>query len=213
MQSLTNINRGICQGIVTGDIYCPTDTVAIITLKVKDSRVNPVSGEKKKHYVQFTAFDEVAELVKDNAQTGQIIYVEYQLTSSKKMDENGVSKFYKNRVIENIVFGEVLQPDAQTSVPYQNIGFVQGEFVSLKRVEKVKGIAYLTVRIHMTADNGKEFVFYPQFTVFGGLIDVVENKYEPDSLVHVTYKIETDVKADAEGNKIYYTDYIANRIV
>ena len=213
MQSLTSINRGICQGIITNDIYYPSDNVAIVTLKVRDDRINPKTGEKAKYFIQFTAFDEQNEIIRANAQNGQILYVEYQLTTSKKMDDYGVSKFYRNRVIQNLAFGDVLLPDVMVNVPYQNLGFAQGEFVNLRRVKKFNDIAFLTVRIHMNTDDGRERIFYPQFTVFGGMIDLIESKFQEDDTIHVTYKVETRMKTDDDGKKLFFTDYIANKIM
>ena len=121
----TNINIGHLQGILVGDIYSPRSNLALLTIKVKAEKREPGTNRRKLHFIQFVAYDELAESFRENGRDGQIVYVQYHLTTNGKRDENGVSRFFHNRTADHAVFGSVIG-DEKVSVPYLNKGFLQG---------------------------------------------------------------------------------------
>ena len=92
----TNINIGHLQGILVGDIYSPRSNLALLTIKVKAEKREPGTNRRKLHFIQFVAYDELADLFRENGSDGQIVYVQYHLTTNGKRDENGVSRFFHN---------------------------------------------------------------------------------------------------------------------
>lgn len=202
------INHGICEGIVVGEIFQPTEDIAIITVKTRDHRVRPNTQKQTISYIQFTAFDDVAKDIAANYAEGQLVYINYELSTSRKMDENGVSKFYKNRIIKKIeVFDK---PEETRMIPYINFGIAQGSFVGIKKASKSTGIYFLTIKLS-SFENGKEKVCFPQFTVYGDSFAELFNKYSVDDIISVTYKIETEKKV-IDGKESFFTDYIVTEV-
>ena len=80
----TNINIGHLQGILVGDIYSPRSNLALLTIKVKAEKREPGTNRRKLHFIQFVAYDELAESFRENGRDGQIVYVQYHLTTNGK---------------------------------------------------------------------------------------------------------------------------------
>lgn len=212
MNTVANsINKGVIQGIVASEVFSPTDNVSLLTLKVKDSRINPNTKKKSTYFVQFSAFDDLAALLRCQCKKGQVVYLEYYLSTGKKTDKSGITKFYKNRVITNIIIGDEVGNRNNTVVPYINEGILQGEFVSLKKTPKVENVAFLTLRVSTVIED-KEWLFYPQLTVYGPMIHTLETNYHLGDSVCLGYKIETEVKMEEDSQKHFFLDYVVTRI-
>lgn len=201
---------GIVQGIVLGDVITPNEKTALFSLKVKDSREDPETKKKRSYVIQFSAFDNVAEKVKANVQKGQLVCVIYNLTTSKKTDANGVTRYYKNRIIEDIVCGEVLTGEARI-IPYINEGYFEGEFVSIKTAPNADSVYHLTTRATSKSGN-KDFIYYIQFTVYGTMASSIEKYYNPGDYIALKFKIETDNKK-VNDEKQFFMDYVATQLV
>ena len=202
------INKGFCEGMVIGDLFTPTDDVSICTVRVRDARIRPDTKQQTISYIQFTAFDEVAKSLREIDIKDKVIYIEYFISTSKKTDENGISKFYKNRIIQNFFIFE--KPEDAKLIPYINLGFAQGEFVSIKKATKSTGIYFLTIKL-TTNDNGKIKTYYPQFTIYGDKFAELFNKYNSGDLISITYRIETE-KKNIDGSEEFFTDYIVTEV-
>ena len=208
MNNNHTINLGICEGIVVGEIFQPTEDIAILTVKTRDHRVRPNTQKQTISYIQFTAFDDVARSIANECNEGQLVYINYELSTSRKMDENGVSKFYKNRIVKKIDFFN--KPEEGQHIPYINWGIAQGSFVGIKKASKSTGIYFLTIKLS-SFENGKEKVCFPQFTVYGDSFAELFNKYSADDTISITYKIETE-KKNIDGKESFFTDYIVTEV-
>lgn len=202
------INYGLCEGVVIGKVFSPNKDVAIITVRVRDYRIRPNTQKPTISFIQFTAFDDAARSLMEEDREGNLIFITYEITTSKKTDENGVSKFYKNRVIKSFEIFD--KPDDKYLIPYINMGFAQGEFVSIKKATKSTGIYFLTIRL-TTKDGLKEKTYYPQFTVYGDKFATLFEKYKTDDIISISYKIETEKKT-IDGSEEFFTDYIVTEI-
>lgn len=212
MNTVANsINKGVIQGIVANEIFSPSDNVALITIKVKDQRINPNTKKKPTYFVQFSAFDDLATLLRCQCQKGQVVYLEYYLSTGKKTDKSGITKFYRNRVITNIIIGDEVGNRNNTIVPYLNEGILQGEFVSLKKTSKVENVAFLTLRVS-TVIEGKEWLCYPKLTVYGPMIQTFETNCHLGDSVCLGYKIETEVRMK-DDEKDFFLDYVVTRVI
>jgi single-stranded DNA-binding protein len=202
------INQGICEGIVVGEVFAPSEDVAIVTVRVRDYRIRPNTQKPTISYIQFTAFDEVAKKMTREVQKDNLVYLTYEITTSKKTDENGVTKFYRNRVVKNFEIFD--KPEDKHLIPYINMGIAQGAFVSIKKASKSTGIYFLTIKL-TTFDGLKEKVYYPQFTVYGDKFANLFEKYKLDDIISVTYKVETEKKT-IDGKEEFFTDYIVTEV-
>lgn len=202
------INHGICEGVVVGEVFSPSEDVAIVTVRVRDYRIRPNTQKPTISYIQFTAFDEVAQKLAHEVQKDNLIYLTYEITTSKKTDENGVTKFYRNRVVKT--FDIFDKPEDKHLIPYINMGIAQGSFVSIKKASKSTGIYFLTIKL-TTHDGLKEKVYYPQFTVYGDKFANLFEKYKLDDIISVTYKVETEKKI-IDGKEEFFTDYIVTEV-
>lgn len=204
----STINFGICEGIIVGKVFRPNEDISIITVKVRDYRIRPNTNKPTISYIQFTAFDDVAARLAEEDREDNLIYLTYEISTSKKTDEKGVTKFYKNRIIKD--FSILTKPEDVKLIPYINNGYAQGEFVSIKKATKSTGIYFLTIKLTMF-DGLREKVYYPQFTVYGDKFANLFEKYQLNDLISISYKIETE-KKDIDGSEEFFTDYIVTEI-
>jgi hypothetical protein len=202
------INHGVCEGVIVGKVFNPNADIAIVTVRVRDYRIRPNTQKQTISYIQFTAFDEVAKQLSAEDREDNLIYINYEITTSKKTDENGVTKFYKNRVIKSFEIFD--KPEDKHLIPYINMGFAQGNFVSIKKATKSTGIYFLTIKL-TTLDGLKEKIYYPQFTVYGDKFATLFEKYNLDDIISITYKVETEKKI-IDGSEEFFTDYIVTEV-
>lgn len=211
MTTSNAINKGFIQGIVLKDVYSPNDNVSIVTLKVKDVKVNPATGKRPVFTIQFSAFGENAQILRTCVR-GQLLFLEYYLTTNKKTDANGVTSFFKTRVITNIQIGENVSGKTK-NVPYINTGILQGDIVGLKNAVHTDSVAFLTLRINASTD-GTTRMGYPQLTVYGqGMISSLHKYYKLGESICVYFKIETSAKEQEDGTKEHFLDYVVTNIV
>lgn len=205
---VNSINHGICEGVVVGKVFSPNEDISIITVRVRDYRIRPNTQKQTISYIQFTAFDDIAKKLAEEDREDALIFLTYEITTSKKTDEKGVTKFYKNRIIKSFEIFD--KPEDNHLIPYINNGYAQGEFVSIKKATKSTGIHFLTIKLTMTGDI-KDKVYYPQFTVYGDKFASLFEKYNTDDLISIEYKIETEKKI-IDGSEEFFTDYIVTEI-
>lgn len=209
MTTSNAINKGIAQGIVLKEIYSPNDNVAIVTLKIKDPKINPQIQKRPVYTIQFSAFGELAYELR-TCTKGQLLYLEYYLTTNKKTDENGVTNFFKTRVITSLLIGENISGQTK-NVPYINFGILQGDLVGIKNAPGTSSVALMTLRINTM--SGPARISYPQITIFGSMIDSIKKYYNLGDSICIIFKIETSSKEKEDGTKEHYLDYVATEIL
>ena len=202
------INHGLCEGVVVGKVFSPNEDIAIFTVRVRDYRIRPNTQKQTISYIQFTAFDDLAKKISEEDREDCLVFLTYEITTSKKTEENGVTKFYKNRIVKS--FEVFDKPEDKHLIPYINTGYAQGGFVSIKKATKSTGIYFLTIKLTMN-DGLKEKIYYPQFTVYGDKFASLFEKYNVDDVISVEYKIETEKKI-IDGSEEFFTDYIVTEI-
>lgn len=182
------LNEGCLQGIILNDVVFPNETTALFSVKLKDRES---TGDKKGMYIiNCVAFDALALKMKE-AVKGQIIYVRYHLSTSKRVTDEGVVQYFNNRIAESISLGEVLDGKQQVLIPYLNFGVCQGEFVSIMPMPRAENIYSLTVRVNSQGVNDKTFTHYIQFLVFGKNATSIAKYYNPGDSICVKFKIES----------------------
>lgn len=207
----TNINSGHCQGIIAGDVFSPKEGVALVTLKVKGEKADPETKKRPLNFIQFIAYDELAEEFLEKGEPGRIVYAHFYLSTSNRKDENGVSRFYQNRIADRAVFGQVLG-DTPMNVPYLNSGILQGEFAGLKRLYNGRNRWSLLIRDIVRHDTGKELKRIHQFIIDRDDIKFRAGRRKNGDPVLVEYRMESR-KEEKDGEVQHFVDYILTSIV
>ena len=207
----TNINSGHCQGIIAGDVYSPKEGVALVTLKVKGEKPDPETKKRPLHFIQFIAYDELAEKFLEKGEVGRIVYVHFYLSTNNRKDENGVSKFFYNRIADRAVFGQVIG-EKQVNVPYLNSGVLQGEFAGIKRLYGGRNLWSLLVRDTVRHGSGKELKRIHQFIIDKDEFKFRAGRRKNGDPVLIEYRMESR-KEEKDGEVQHFVDYILTSIV
>lgn len=186
------INTGYLQGILVSNPSFPDANTAMFSVKVKDKRENPETKEKGIYHISCTAFGDAAAALKD-AKMGNLVFVQYHLTRSKRLDKNGVATVYKNRIADSVSVGELLGGEEQVLIPYINEGVCQGEFVDVYTTNDTT-VAHIPIKITQPGKGGKLFEQVLDFTAYGPIINSITKHYNTGSSICVSYKIETTKK-------------------
>lgn len=207
----TNINSGHCQGIIASDVYSPKSGVALITLKVKSDRVDPDTKRKPVNFIQFVVYDELAEEFIEKGDTGRIVYVHFFLSTNNRKDENGVSKFFYNRIADRAVFGQIIGDD-MVNVPYLNSGILQGEFAGLKRLYDGGERWSLLVRDTVRHESGKELKRVHRFIIDKDEFKFRVGRRKNGDPILVEYRMESRKKTTEEVTE-HYVDYVLTSVI
>ena len=207
----TNINSGHCQGIIASDVYSPKEGVALVTLKAKGAKPDSETKKRPLHFIQFIAYDGLAEELLEKGKTGRILYVHFYLSTNSHKDGNGVFRFFYNRIADRAVFGQVLGEEP-VNVPYLNSGVLQGEFAGVKRLYDGRNLWSLLVRDTVRHSSGRELKRIHQF-----IIDKEEFKFRAGRRkngdpVLIEYRMESR-KEVKDGEVKHFVDYVMTSIV
>lgn len=207
----TNINSGHCQGIIAGDVYSPKEGVALVTLKVKGDMPDPETKKRPLNFIQFIVYDELAEEFLEKGEVGRIVYVHFYLSTSNRKSEDGVSRFYYNRIADRAVFGQVIG-DEPVNVPYLNSGVLQGEFAGVKRLYNGRNRWSLLVRDTVRHESGRELKRIHQFIIDKDELKFRVGRRKNGDPVLVEYRIESR-KEEKDGKVEHFVDYVLTSIV
>lgn len=207
----TNINSGHCQGIIAGDIYAPKPGIALVTLKVKGERIDPETKKRSLHFIQFIAYDELAQEFIEKGEAGRIVYVHFFLSTNNRRDENGVARFFYNRIADNAVFGQVIGAD-MVNVPYLNSGILQGEFAGLKRMYDGRNLWSLLVRDTVQHESGRTLKRVHRFVIDKDELKYRAGRRKNGDPVLVEYRMESR-KETRNGETEHFIDYVLTSIV
>lgn len=207
----TNINSGHCQGIIAGDVFSPKEGVALVTLKVKGSKPDPETKKRPLNFIQFIAYDELAEEFLEKGEVGRIVYVHFYLSTNNRKNENGVSKFFYNRIADRAVFGQVIG-DEPVNVPYLNSGVLQGEFAGIKRLYYGRNLWSLLVRDTVRHGSGKELKRIHQFVIDKDEFKFRAGRRKNGDPVLIEYRMESR-KEVKDGEVQHFVDYVLTSIV
>lgn len=207
----TNINSGHCQGIIAGDVYSPKEGVALVTLKVKGIKPDPESKKRPLHFIQFIAYDELANEFLDKGEPGRIVYIHFYLSTNSRRDGNGVSRFFYNRIADRAVFGQLIGKEP-VNVPYLNSGVLQGEFAGIKRLYDGRNLWSLLVRDTVRHGSGRELKRIHQFVIDRDDIKFRAGRRKNGDPVLIEYRMESR-KEEKDGEIQHFVDYVLTSIV
>ena len=207
----TNINSGHCQGIIAGDVYSPKTGVALVTLKVKGGNADPETKKRPLYFIQFIAYDGLAEELIEKGEEGRILYLHFYLSTNNRKDENGVSTFYHNRIADRAVFGKVIGEEP-ISVPYLNAGILQGEFSGIKRSYDGQNRWSLLVRDTVRHESGRELKRVHRFVIDNDELKFRAGRRKNGDPVLVEYSMESRKEVKDERTE-HFVDYVLTSIV
>lgn len=98
------INKGYIQGSLARAPQKVAEGVVLITVRVKDDRINPTTQKRGFHFPSFVIFGREAEKTVKYLEKGQEVNVEYKLETRKK-EINGEVKYFEDKVITRIQYG------------------------------------------------------------------------------------------------------------
>lgn len=207
----TNINSGHCQGIIAGDVYSPKEGVALVTLKVKDSKSDPETKKRPLNFIQFIAYDELAEEFLDKGEAGRIVYVHFYLATNSRKTEDGISQFFYNRIADRAVFGQILGEEP-VNVPYLNSGVLQGEFAGIKRLYTGPHLWSLLVRDTVCHSTGKKLKRIHRFVIDQNEFRFRVGHRKNGDPILVEYRMQSR-KEENNGEIQHFVDYILTSII
>ena len=81
------VNKGYVQGTLARDPYKVAEGVVLLTLRVRDDRINPTTGRRDFHYPTFVVFGRESDKALNHLVRRQEVAIEYKLeTRSKVID-------------------------------------------------------------------------------------------------------------------------------
>lgn len=98
------INKGYIEGTLARAPQKVAEGVVLLTIRVRDTRINPVTKRRDFHYPSFVIFGKESDkaltyLVKD-----QEVSIEYKLETRKKEVE-GKTRYFEDKVVTSITYG------------------------------------------------------------------------------------------------------------
>lgn len=98
------INKGYIQGALAREPQKVAEGVVLLTVRVKDERVNPVSQRRDYHYPTFVIFGRESDKALQYLVKGQEVSVEYKLETRRKEVE-GEIRYFEDKVVTKITYG------------------------------------------------------------------------------------------------------------
>ncbi len=97
-------NKGYIQGTLARDPYKVAEGVVLLTLRVRDERVNPATGRREFYFPTFVVFGRESDRILKNLVKNQEVALEYKLETRNK-EINGERRYFEDKVVTKIVYG------------------------------------------------------------------------------------------------------------
>lgn len=98
------INKGYIQGSLARVPQKVAEGVVLLTVRVKDTRINPTTSKRDYHYPSFVIFGRESDKAIAHLEKDQEVSIEYKLETRKK-EIDGVVKYFEDKVVTSIVYG------------------------------------------------------------------------------------------------------------
>ncbi len=121
------INKGNIQGLLARDPKQVADGVVLLTVKVRDSRINPVTKRRDFHFPTFVIFGREADKALKYLEKNQEVNIEYKLETRRK-EIDGETRYFEDKVVMNIQYGRKTMPKVKVEdVPLEEDDAAEGE--------------------------------------------------------------------------------------
>lgn len=202
-----SVNVGYCQGIVTGGIYSPSPSFAIMGVRLINDRRNPVTKKHDMQVFNFVALDDMVDQVKRVCKDGDRVTVCYYLKERVQISKRTGEGSFVNEMIVKDVY--IRSADEKGKMGVMNTGFIQGKFVGIVKVPGAEGIYNLDVLYDSDLKYGPQHF---NFVVYGPLGEKLMTAYEKGQFVSVQYKVERIKHIRKDGRTDYFTNYVVEKI-
>lgn len=98
------INKGYVQGNLAREPRKVAEGVVILTVRVRDSRINPITKRRDYHYPTFVIFGRESDNALKYLVKGQEVSIEYKLETRRK-EVDGKTKYFEDKVVTRIQYG------------------------------------------------------------------------------------------------------------
>lgn len=202
-----SVNIGYCQGVVIGGIYSPTPSVAIVSVRVKSERRNPVTKRFDMQGFKLVALGEMAEQVKRACKDGDRVTVSYYLKERVQISKRtGIGSFVNEMIIKDVY---IRSEDERGRAGIVNTGFLQGRFIGVVKAPNAEGIYNLSVLYNSDLKYGPQHF---NFVIYGALGEKIMTAYEKRQYVSIQYKVERIKHFRDDGKTDYFTNYVVEKI-
>lgn len=202
----STVNICFCQGVVKGQIFSPTPSVAKLNVMVRCDRKNPKTKKKEMHVHNFTAYGADALQMTALCHDGSVVFLTYHIEIKLRVDrQSGVSKVVEENVVDSIL----VHPDeAAGRVPYLNRCFFQGIYLGVAKQPNAEGIFVLSA--YAEADNGSRL--HVSFIVYGEQAEKIQSRFSKGQRILIEYKIEKSKRILRNGKNEYFTNRVVERV-
>lgn len=108
------VNKGTAQGILARDPHQVAEGVVLLTVMVRDFRINPTTNRRDNHFPSFVVFGRESDKALEHLEKGQEVAVEYKIETRKK-EVNGETKYFEDKVATRITYGRKPMPVAKAA--------------------------------------------------------------------------------------------------
>lgn len=108
------INKGYIEGTLARNPQKVAEGVVLLTVRVRDDRVNPVTKRRDFHYPTFVVFGREADKAVQYLERGQEVCLEYKLETRRK-EVNGEMRRFEDKVVTRIQYGRKSRANTETS--------------------------------------------------------------------------------------------------
>lgn len=99
------INNGFVAGTLARDPYKAAEGVVLLTVRVRDDRINPITKRREFHYPTFVVFGRQGDRALESLVKGQEVSIEYKLETRRKEKEGGGYDHFDDKVATRIRYG------------------------------------------------------------------------------------------------------------
>lgn len=201
------VNIGFCQGVVKGNVYSPTSTIAKLNVQVRCDRKNPKTRKREIHVLNFTMYGDEAGKLSKTVGDGDAVFIIYHLESKVRVNrQTGISTITEEAVADSI---SAFQTETFGRTPYLNRGFFQGTYLGVIAQPNSNGIYILTVYAE-NKDSGERI--HMPFVIYGTFGKTIEEKFKKGQRILVEYKIEKSKRQRCDATTEHFTNRVVERI-
>lgn len=202
------VNCGFCQGTVCGPIIEIDKSIIAIDLNVQDTRVNPRTQKKRYYRLRFIARDELANRFKKEYQVGDLVLLNYHLSTRFRFNKNiGIGRFENQFDVMDYCIKKRRENERTA---YLNKGLYQCTFLGIAPQINAEGIHVVDTVLDVEEGSKRTHI---SFIVFGGYCEYIKENFTAGQKVTIEYKLERTTSTRPDGDIESFTNCIVEKIV
>jgi single-stranded DNA-binding protein len=113
---LMYINHGYIQGNLARSPKQVAEGVVLLTVRVRDSRINPITKRRDFHFPSFVVFGAESDKALKYLEKGQEVSIEYKLETRRK-EINGETRYFEDKIVIGIQYGRKAETRSKNETP------------------------------------------------------------------------------------------------